>query len=190
MRRVDPGDAHTSEDQGCKMSESTKTAFSKSPHHQKVLNCAILFRNTKNYPNMTFLGHFLKDCWLNSKVHCYWHFLLLIYTSLEFYTDIFMLSSTFCNSDQDPLVRDPCRQWRPVRKWWDLCATERTLPAGCGDRSFGRNQNPANGKPSIMRRFWEANCCLKQPLQETVGRILKSVPSFYRRLQGAARPKR
>ena len=41
-----------------------------------------------------------------------------------------------------------------------------------------------------MRHFWEANCCLKQPLQETVGRILKSVPSFYRRLQGAARPKR
>ena len=24
MRRVDPGDAHTSEDQGCKMSENTK----------------------------------------------------------------------------------------------------------------------------------------------------------------------
>ena len=72
MRRVDPGDAHTSEDQGCKMSESTKTAFAKSPY-QKVLNCAILFRNTKNYPNMTFWGHFLKDCRLNSKVHCYWH---------------------------------------------------------------------------------------------------------------------
>ena len=119
MRRVDPGDAHTSEDQGCKMSESTKTAFAKSPY-QKVLNCAILFRNTKKLSKYDLLLTFFKR--LSTQLQSTLllasiSFLLLIYNSLEFYTDIVMLSSTFCNQDQDPLIRDPRRQWRPVRQW-------------------------------------------------------------------------
>ena len=42
MRRVDPGDAHTSEDQGCKMSESTKLCHFIKKH--KKLSKYDLFR--------------------------------------------------------------------------------------------------------------------------------------------------